>query len=257
MKWGVRRYQNKDGSLTEKGRKRYAEGIAKKAIEESDPDAIYSKLYDNKSLHKEIAGDIKTNLGKSYAKEIQAVKDSKSELDKYEKAVMKVEEEFDSNESWKLIADYAWDDAIKSRPKEAEFMQSLAGDKKLNWEVAEEIYDKFQHNLPAYDEHSSKMICDFLNYADDDAFINGMNRRQDELCAKYGADYESWNKAKDAHSKNCEKLTNAIIGDKFANKTMEELANTPLWERNEAFGVSSLRDSFTLKSTLEKSYKYL
>lgn len=28
MKWGVRRYQNPDGSLTPAGRKRYAEGLS-------------------------------------------------------------------------------------------------------------------------------------------------------------------------------------------------------------------------------------
>ena len=30
MKWGVRRYQNKDGSLTTAGRKRYSSGESKK-----------------------------------------------------------------------------------------------------------------------------------------------------------------------------------------------------------------------------------
>ena len=39
MKWGVRRYQNKDGSLTPKGRKRYAE-----------PHEDYKKAHDKKPI---------------------------------------------------------------------------------------------------------------------------------------------------------------------------------------------------------------
>ena len=46
MKWGVRRYQNKDGTLTEEGKKRYArdvrENLSKKKdnrIDTSEPDA--------------------------------------------------------------------------------------------------------------------------------------------------------------------------------------------------------------------------
>lgn len=36
MKWGVRRYQNKDGSMTEKGRKRYANVNEKWTSEKTD-----------------------------------------------------------------------------------------------------------------------------------------------------------------------------------------------------------------------------
>lgn len=39
MKWGVRRYQNKDGSLTAKGRKRY-----------SEPHDDHKKAHDNKPI---------------------------------------------------------------------------------------------------------------------------------------------------------------------------------------------------------------
>lgn len=124
MKWGVRRYQNKDGSLTEKGRKHYAESIAKKAIEESEPYKI-SDMYDNKNLHKEIAEDIKSNFSKTYAKEIQAVKDSKSLVDKYEKAIDKVENEMDTEESWDLINKMSWEETLKERPGGAEVLRKM------------------------------------------------------------------------------------------------------------------------------------
>lgn len=40
MKWGIRRYQNKDGSLTPAGRKRYSEGSSKTGI---DKEAVKQK----------------------------------------------------------------------------------------------------------------------------------------------------------------------------------------------------------------------
>ena len=36
MKWGIRRYQNPDGSLTEAGKKRYSQDLAKKVSKASD-----------------------------------------------------------------------------------------------------------------------------------------------------------------------------------------------------------------------------
>ena len=51
MKWGVRRYQNKDGSLTNAGRKRYGS----------------SEYYEEKSrAHASAVDTSKTRLGKSY-----------------------------------------------------------------------------------------------------------------------------------------------------------------------------------------------
>ena len=47
MKWGVRRYQNKDGTLTEAGKKRYDRDVAanaKKKKENRVPDADLQEL---------------------------------------------------------------------------------------------------------------------------------------------------------------------------------------------------------------------
>lgn len=46
QKWGVRRYQNKDGSLTDKGKKRYAslvDATPKRKSYGKDSDGLYSK----------------------------------------------------------------------------------------------------------------------------------------------------------------------------------------------------------------------
>lgn len=44
MKWGVRRYQNKDGSLTAKGKKRYGLGDNGELVKKSSETRLYEKL---------------------------------------------------------------------------------------------------------------------------------------------------------------------------------------------------------------------
>jgi hypothetical protein len=44
MKWGVRRYQNKDGTLTELGEKRYAKDASEKGFDQTDTDGTKYKV---------------------------------------------------------------------------------------------------------------------------------------------------------------------------------------------------------------------
>lgn len=53
MKWGVRRYQNKDGSLTEAGKKRYARDAREKGYDKQDDDGTYYKTAGKKGGRKE------------------------------------------------------------------------------------------------------------------------------------------------------------------------------------------------------------
>lgn len=64
MKWGVRRYQNKDGSLTPAGRKRYAQEMAKLKEEE--------KIAKNK-----LRTQAKLNKLEDKRKEVEALKSGK------------------------------------------------------------------------------------------------------------------------------------------------------------------------------------
>lgn len=61
MKWGVRRYQNKDGSLTAKGVKRYAEkGYAEDAYKSNK--TKYGKAYDKVTGANKTAGKMKAKM---------------------------------------------------------------------------------------------------------------------------------------------------------------------------------------------------
>ena len=46
MKWGIRRYQNEDGSLTPEGKVHYSKELSKKIKKENDDLKIYSKAVD-------------------------------------------------------------------------------------------------------------------------------------------------------------------------------------------------------------------
>lgn len=53
MKWGVRRYQNKDGSLTDAGKRRYARDAREKGYGNRDDDGVYYKTAGKKGGRKE------------------------------------------------------------------------------------------------------------------------------------------------------------------------------------------------------------
>lgn len=53
MKWGVRRYQDKDGSLTAAGKKRYARDAREKGYSKQDEDGTYYKTAGKKGGRKE------------------------------------------------------------------------------------------------------------------------------------------------------------------------------------------------------------
>ncbi len=47
QRWGVRRYQNKDGSLTALGKKRYAKDLSSQVVKEKDPYHAFEKYKDH------------------------------------------------------------------------------------------------------------------------------------------------------------------------------------------------------------------
>ena len=93
MKWGVRRYQNSDGSLTSAGRKRY-----------SDAEQNYR---DKKAAYKEANKQFKKSFNKAYDKSIAAY----SPIKKHRQA---------NDERW----NDAFDEARKANTAEAEYKQA-------------------------------------------------------------------------------------------------------------------------------------
>lgn len=81
QKWGVRRYQNADGSLTDAGRKHYEKKDVKWA--DKNYDKIYKKAY--KKSEKELNKWMKSELNPKYSAQLQSGKISRSYVNEYNK----------------------------------------------------------------------------------------------------------------------------------------------------------------------------
>lgn len=77
MKWGVRRYQNKDGSLTTAGKKRLATSIQKAAKDTSTTG--------RKQLRQDIADDLNTNYKSQITHHIANIREKKKLYDELDK----------------------------------------------------------------------------------------------------------------------------------------------------------------------------
>lgn len=69
MKWGVRRYQNKDGTLTAEGRNRYGDDISKRSVRSVKKQVqagFASNKIDTSSINKKVTSELdKTKEGKA------------------------------------------------------------------------------------------------------------------------------------------------------------------------------------------------
>lgn len=64
MKWGVRRYQNKDGSLTNAGQKRYHSDNTKQLEKESSAHEDYAKAHSSKSVKSMSDAELRNRLNR-------------------------------------------------------------------------------------------------------------------------------------------------------------------------------------------------
>lgn len=112
MQWGKRRFQNKDGSLTEAGKRRYAKSIAKYA--ESESKKVPHNVHD--SVSKAIVEDLNANP-KVLEKVTPALEKIRQHADKFSKMAETDEEYYDSDaydekglERWRSDHGYSRED---------------------------------------------------------------------------------------------------------------------------------------------------
>ena len=77
QKWGVRRFQNDDGTLTSLGKLRYGDSKdyteLKETVDKADSFIKTAKKYQSEKDHKEYESKIKTDLSKMTDKELQQI----------------------------------------------------------------------------------------------------------------------------------------------------------------------------------------
>ena len=131
MKWGVRRYQNKDGSLTSAGRKRYntdvsgsgydarkkkAKGVTRRLNDSKEELATYNSKIASLDRKKGVIKQKLSRMNKSNPKYTDLKKQYK-DVSKEHKAVLKEREEFNNefNDLWSKTASDPYLDLSVSR----------------------------------------------------------------------------------------------------------------------------------------------
>ena len=137
MRWGVRRFQNKDGSLTKAGQKRYNEELAKVRKEERT-------LKNRKS--------VQTKIDKLAARK-KAVEDSKKQFDQEQKKSKRGDKKTEKDE-------------VKTAKKEAKKSAKEMGDEELAYKIRRVQMEKQYEALVAEPEQAAKgngFVKDFMN----------------------------------------------------------------------------------------------
>ena len=181
MKWGVRRFQNKDGSLTDVGKRRLAKSIAKQANDTSYDGR--KKLSDG--LYEDLSANYKTQMG-SHVANIKSKKKIYDSLDKPEN-------------------DY-WDSGAAAKDSAKAYRQTLDHFKKHDPAYLKEIVAK-----NGGDTSNLDMYHDFRKTYEgfeDHAWQQG----QKKFYKDRGINPKAIDKAYDDYKKACVDAANDIVG---------------------------------------------
>lgn len=143
MKWGVRRYQNKDGTLTAAGKRRLAKGI-KEDYAKDTTNAGYVRLV--KSISDELSENYKSQLGDH----INNIREKKRFSDR----VDEIQESYFDSKDYKLDYKRAYDETYKLFEKDdPDFLRQLidknGGDKNtlLKFHDFDKTHDGFLDSI--------------------------------------------------------------------------------------------------------------
>lgn len=186
MRWGHRRFQNKDGTLTEAGKRRYAKNIARYAKKE-----IKEHRNVHNSVSKAIAEDLYANP-KVLEKVAPALKEIRSHADKFSKMAETDEEYYDSDDYVKARND-AYDDLVSwyKREEPEEFSQLLEANG-----GSEAGLEKF------------RVFDTWLDGWVDDYHAKGLEQWRSD----HGYSRQDMDRELAAHTKSCQEATKELLG---------------------------------------------
>lgn len=200
MRWGVRRYQNSDGTLTNAGRKRYAKQLTKeykKGYDSAQPFRTSSKF---DATTKDL---IRKHITKADIQKVRAASkrwsDSMEEADKAEQELFDLAHKIGKKEYEKELKrnpsaytsermktelldhytyEYGWDEAHKQRPDLAK--KTDAGDKK--WSEYQEECKKVADKILGDYGNTTLYECEYYSYSVRDAvgqMIDSMDTKKE------------------------------------------------------------------------------
>lgn len=180
QKWGIRRFQNEDGTLTEEGKRRYNKRLMKdltKNYKFSDP--VY-KISDTKYTD-QLNKDILTLVG------------TKSNLINKSMQIKKLEKEINSEQ------EKFWD------TKEC---------KKIMTKIENKFEKEYGRKPKKFGEHSYDLNDIELMDFDNDELVSAKEKYY-ENNKKYKKIHEDYIKLNEEYRDECEKLTNYIVSEEF------------------------------------------
>lgn len=188
MKWGVRRYQNKDGSLTELGKKRLAKDIIKtnKRMAKLSPD------YQNRQPG--LASKYADKIDLKAIKNLDGVKDA---LVKYRDACDKYKDFYESDEL-KEASNKAYEETIKYfRKNDPDYLNSVLKYAKENEERPQDL-NEFHDFRKIYEGYENK----YWGKAEQNYYSNPKNQQGQKVKE------EAWNK----YISECKIAANDLVG---------------------------------------------
>lgn len=197
MKWGVRRYQRKDGSLTPAGKKRLAKSIQKQYPKRSTNSEYIKFTHD-------IADELNANYKQRLGRHVDAIKAAKKQRDK----VFSLDNKY-----------YTSDEAIKDRKRA--YDETFEWFKKNDPDSLSAMISKNNGSRDGLEKYH-----DFDTTMDgylDRAYSEGLTR----VYRKHGLSDNAWNEASDAYSKVLTEATNDIVG-RYGNMKLPKESS---WEQ--------------------------
>ena len=168
MKWGVRRYQNKDGSLTAVGRKRLSRDIKKKYKRDYDSAQPLKTSDSYKKL-------VKSSIDKCITDDDRArITSAKNKYKAIEKDKLAAE-----NELFNIAEKHAINN-IKARGEDIDSYSPRDREKVIEWDIWDSGWNKAVKDRPDLQKTIDK--ADSLY----DDYINESRRATDKILGKYG-----------------------------------------------------------------------
>ena len=255
MKWGVRRYQNPDGSLTSAGRSRYGYGPAEQK-------RAYKEL---RNEHKRASSREQTY--KNYLSE-DTNKNFKAIIEKHVNNVT-------SDEDKKKLSDLMNKMYTSSKSLRGEFEESKYHDQAVK-EAYNETLKWYKKNDPKFLDEVYKEHGKDVDLLQIHGFRKTYEGYEDEALTKYEEQWRKtpegkksiessklWNTYYTEYESKCKEITNNILGkygndsiDKYGNKTYKDVVDYYVSGRYSDYVDSAKRKDFNQNLSKMLSDKY-
>ena len=201
QKWGIRRYQNPDGTLTEEGKERY-----------------------NRAIYKAFRKNLKRSKFGTW----------KTEESRYTKQISKDIDEIVKNKSNLLEIGKKYNDLSRKLNAELEKFWDSKDCEKIRKKVEDQFEEEYGRKPRKVGKHNyNKNDLKLMNFYDED-FIEAESkwRRNNQKYQKLKKECE---KAYDDYYEECERITDFLVSEKYRNVKLKDASGSTIPFNREVF----------------------